>query len=85
MKADEQERVDAMMLDDGTIIELREGMTLVQSLSKEEKTLLRQLISDRIENRFSFAAKAANDLNSTRLEAAAKEIKGLEALREKLS
>lgn len=85
MKADEQERISAEILEPGKVIELHEGVTFVQSLSEEEKILLRQLVSDRIENRFSFAAKAANDLNSTRLEAAAKEIKGLEALREKLS
>lgn len=85
MKADEQERIGAEILEPGKVIELHEGVTFVQSLSEKEKILLRQLISDRIENRFSFAAKAANDLNSTRLEAAAKEIKGLEALREKLA
>jgi len=54
-------------------------------ISAEEKILLRQLVSDRIENRFVFAGKAASEMNSIRLLAAAQEIKGLEALREKLS
>ena len=57
---------------------------LCDTLSEEDRMTLRKLISDRIENRFEFAAKAAHELNLTRLEAATTEIKALDALREKL-
>lgn len=57
---------------------------LCDTLSDEDRMTLRQLIGDRIENRFEFAAKAAHELNLTRLEAATTEIKALDALREKL-
>ena len=53
-------------------------------LTKTEVLLLRQLITDRVENRFRTAEKAAADMDRKTLRGCVDEIEELEALREKV-
>ena len=53
-------------------------------LTKTEVLLLRQLITDRMENRFRTAEKASAEMNLKTLRGCADEIDRLEGLKEKL-
>jgi len=54
-------------------------------LTQKEIVLVRQLITDRVENRFRTAEKAAADMDRKTLRGCVDEIEELEALREKVN
>jgi len=53
-------------------------------LTQKEVVLVRQLITDRVENRFRTAEKAASDMDNGVLSGCVDEIERLDALEEKL-
>lgn len=73
---------------DGIAEEQRRGSDVRRSgegpFSADEYRKLRQLVTDRIEDRFRVAAKAASEMSVKALTGITKEIGELDALREKL-
>ena len=61
------------------------SMRMKIEFTTEEVLLIRQLISDRIENRFETASVAASAMNRKTLRGCADEIERLESLKERMT